>query len=139
MSDLPDGYESFGASYLQPEWAAREGDEKLFSTTKANQSPGNSAYVEYTVPSGKVLYINYLSGDIQGYTAGDRDKNQMGYVLVYNWATGKYPFHLGGNGGCGLALPVPLVFTAGVKITFSLYNGTDHACNLRISVGGYEI
>ncbi len=125
--------------YLQPEWAALQGDDKNFSVGASNQTRGNGASASYTVTAGKTLYISGASFWIYANLAADSDKNQMGLAWLYNNTDLIYLATLGGNGGGGLSFPKPLVIPSEKEFKYFVLNRSNHNCDMYMSAWGYEI
>jgi len=125
--------------YLQPEWAAKEGNDKNFHVSYDNTPSGSGTYGTYTVPAGKTLYICGISWAIYAYSAADGDLNQIGFAWLENDTTGVTLVYQGGNGGGSATFPKPLVIPEGEKFKYRIYNLSNHAAVVRLSTWGYEI
>lgn len=131
MPELPDGYEQFGGSYLQPEWVAKEGNDK---NLEGSVSPSTvlQKIIDYTVPAGKALIIDHFGLMVR--TTDER--NVAGYI--YDATDGEILAVHGGAGGAGLVLNKPAVIEAGHKAqlwgTATTTTGTLYG-----HMGGYEI
>ena len=122
--------------YLQPEWATKEGQQKVFFKT-GSTAAGGYQVLNYTVITGKTLYLTFVSFCIEPSATADGDKPQMGEVRIID--DGTDIFRIGGNGGGGLALPTPLKCASASFMEFQVYNNSNHVCYVTLTIGGYEI
>jgi len=125
--------------YLKPEWAAYEGIDKNFRATGLNKATLTWASFSYDVPAGKTLYICGASMWIRGYAVEDRDNNQIGALDLQNFTTATHLVMVGGNGGCSVVLPKPLVIPGDDKFYGAFFNKSNHSCNIEGTAWGYEI
>ena len=117
--------------YLKPDWEVKEGHGKAWNMSGTNKATDATITQAYT-PSGKDLYITQVSAMMFGYSDADKDLNQVFELII----AGVYA---GGNGGCQFILPNPIKCPDGVEVNMTMYNRANHACNMRLSVRGYEI
>jgi len=124
--------------YLQPEWAAKEGEDKNFHSSGNVTADGGSVNVTYTVPTGKTLYIGGLSTAIYAQDIPtDYDHflyNQCGIAVAGTNIAG-----IGGLGGTLITFQKPIVANAGEEIIALSVNRSNIACWASVSVWGYEI
>jgi len=118
--------------YLQPDWNVREGTGKAWAMTSTNKDFEEYVEQTYEVPAGKTLYITFSS--CAGVPVSSVYANEQKTVLMDQ--TGIY---LGGNGGCQLQLFTPMKLTAGMTMTFRVYNQSEHLSDLYGSIRGYEV
>lgn len=137
--DYPDYQGEKAGVYLEPEWAAREGRDRLFTMLALNQTFGMFAGVTYIVPVGRTLYITYISVYCGATNAADADNNQMVHLVIFTPDVLTRAIRLGGNGGFSMVLIQPLVIQAGVFVSPRIYARANHAVDMSFSVGGYEI
>jgi len=123
--------------YLQPEWAAKQGQDKNFAGYTENTVRFGTASVEYTVPSGKTLYMYAITGASNAYVDSNSELNQMCMVQIQVNATPMAS--IGGNGGAGMNFSKPYKLAAGQVLTLICENMSNHTCDLRIAANGYEL
>ena len=117
---------------LQPDWQSVAGNYKGVTIQGTNLAVGGYGDNDYTVPTGKTLYVWITTCRCKANAAADRNNNQMCSVVV--GGIGK-----GGNGGASLVLPVPLKFTEGQTCTITFNNYANHALDYTADWRGYEI
>jgi hypothetical protein len=125
--------------YLQPEWAAKEGQDKNFQATATGKSWGGQAIATYTVPAGKTLYICGISGSIEAEDSADYDHIHACYLWIYNVSTTTTKAYIGGVCGAGMTFPKPIVIPAGEQIRFYIGSRSGVTCTLAVTAWGYEI
>lgn len=125
--------------WVQAEWAALQGQHKTFVVADVNVASGGSDYSEYTIPTGKVLYITAFAGTIFATNEADRDKNQICYGIIWNQGGGTAIFAIGGNGGFGTSFPTPIKIVAGTVVRFTVCNYSGHLCTIGATAIGYEL
>lgn len=123
--------------YAEAEWASKLGDDRRFKSSWDNKASGESTYIEHSVPTGKVLYINALSGVSYAYADADKDLNQFCVVQLLRGASVEE--EVGGNGGVGFPFGTPVSFVAGEKMRAEIYNFANHNTNLRVTALGHEV
>lgn len=123
--------------YLQPEWAAKEGEGKYFCASCSNYIRLQFLKIEYTVPTGKEFFITNYSGWAKANKVEDADKNQfcVGYMDVAYEEFGA----IGGNGGVSLTFPTPIRATAGQLVRVWLCGTSNHNTDMYVSLAGYEV
>jgi len=134
-----DWQDQFRGVYLQPEWTAKEGTDKNLFANIANQAFAAVLDLSYTVPIGKILYVNSISFAINGNLAADAEKNNIGRLYLYDVTNDKSIAVVGGNGGGQLPLLKPIAFSATTEIKLRLYNMAGHNTDLFSCLEGYEI
>ena len=139
MGDLPNGYITGARLWLQPEWAAREGNDKSFYLEAGNKGWAECEVLYYEVPAGKTLYINSMTFMVVSYEPANADKDQMGLMFCEDSTTGLRRIYQGGNGGGASSFPTPIVIPAGHKVAFAVCNRANHSCEIRLVAIGYEI
>lgn len=125
--------------YLQPEWAAKEGDDKNFKAVDADKAPSEAVYVGYTVPTGKTLFITQLGFSSHGHNAADRDKHQMCHGSIEDNTLSTRIWLQGGNGGGSQSFSKPIAIPEDHQVNFLCYNFANHNCDLKVAAGGYEV
>jgi len=125
--------------YLQPEWAAKTGIDKDFHADADNVASGSGISLNYTVPAGKTLYITHVTGVCRAYDLANGDLNQIGYIDLREATVPRKLISLGGNGGAGISLAKPIVFTQNQQLFCFMINVSNHSCTLRVDCGGYEV
>jgi len=126
--------------YAQPEWATKEGIQKSDSIFGDEIAEEGSPYSDYTVTTGKTLYITQLSGMLVPSPPVDvPDIDPMAVGITDITASIEY-FRVGGDGGCGMALPSPIKIPGGHTVRLYAYNCAPYTVSI-ISAWwvGYEI
>lgn len=134
-----DFQDQYVGMYLQPEWAAKEADDKSFTIDELTIASHALESLSYEVSSGKTLYISYITAYGNASAQADADKPQMTRVMIANFTTGDYLAHLGGNGGIAMGFPISLTIPAGHIVKFYLSNRANHSMYMALTAGGYEI
>lgn len=135
-SELAVSDEVVNRVFSQPEWAAKKGTDKNFIVEGPVDSNAN-VNATYVVPGGKKLYISGFSFRIWAQDAADKDNNQIGNILLY--ADSTVIATLGGNGGNAASFLKPPIIEAGETFKYWISNQANHACNVTLTVWGYEI
>jgi len=125
--------------YSVAEWAVIEGTDLSFSGSANNVAPGAPLTVNYNVTAGKTLYITQFTFSCYANLVADMDNNQFCAFAMYNFTTAEYLLYMGRNGGGGMPLNKPISVAAGNLVQFVLGVAVNHNCDLRLSVGGYEV
>jgi hypothetical protein len=125
--------------YLQPDWAVKTGVDKTYYAVHAAAVPGEDIHVSHDVPVGKTFYIVYFSGSIYATNAADGDKSQHFLAYLKDATLDVTHASVGGSGGGLWPLPAPVAIPAGSTVDAYLYNETNHNCELRVVMAGYEI
>lgn len=123
--------------YLIPDWATKEGNSKVLHGGNIDVVRGSGATVNYTVPAGKTLYVNYLVAANWAYHSADGDSNQMCIALLA--IDGAVKVYIGGNGGVGVPLTTPFRVDAGEELGATVQNWANHNTCVDVTVMGYEI
>jgi hypothetical protein len=122
----------------QGEWAPQAEQQKYVSAYGGNIPYGSNVYVDYTVPSGKTLYITHVSFAI--YSSGvDTTTVQAGELRLWNYTTATRLVYIGGNCGNGLSFPTPIKIPSGQTVRLTGLNMVNHNCDILICWGGYEL
>ncbi len=124
---------------LRPEWAAKEGTDKTFHAVEADVAFNIETSAVYIVPAGKKLYIIDFAFIIVAFNAADGDLPQIGYMDINDVTSGVTFLTLGGNGGGGMSLAVPIVIPGGHAVAFAVTNFAFHNVLQSLSAHGYEI
>ena len=125
--------------YLQSQWAVRQGIDKTFYSAAVNQAAGESTYVTYTPGVGKSLYIEYFTASCYATAVADADKDQIAFGYIKDNTDNTTYATIAGSGGWHIALPTPVKIPAEHVMVGYVYNMTNHNCEIRVVVGGYEI
>jgi hypothetical protein len=123
----------------QGEWSPQAGQQKYVTGSGSNLANGVAAYVDYSVPTGKSLYITHFGFSIGATVASNGDLPQIGRCSLYNYSTGTDLAWIGGNGGSGLSFPTPIKLTTAQVIRIIATNLANHSCNIWLCWGGYEL
>jgi len=123
--------------YLQPDWGAKTGIDKNFFTLGADKTWKQTETTEYTVPSGKELYIYGLAIAIDADVATDYD--HFLYVKAWLNVGAVSKLMIGGLGGGQVQLTKPLVITENVQYQQLVSNEANLTCNIFVSSWGVEI
>jgi hypothetical protein len=124
--------------HLEAEWECVQGNYKAIEAASANIAVGGQAFGDYTVPTGKVLYLCMLSAISGGHDAADRDLNQVLEVRIES-PIGTNRIVAGGNAGFISSINPPTKITAGATVRVRLVNWSNHVVDARSFVTGYEI
>lgn len=138
IDDVPINFKTQGVGvYLQPEWAAKLGIAKYVVAEEGDVGWAGTCRADYTVPAGKQLYINHMSGYNMAFVEANGGKNQlcMGWLVI----AGVSFAVVGGNGGFTISLPTPALATAGQLVRAGIRNYAGHNTSVGISFYGYEI
>lgn len=130
--------QSVGIS-IQSEWQVQEGNLKNLFGTLLDVASGSGGYViNYTVPSGKTLYIYSVS-----VSSMARSTTEPSGEATFNLtAAGVGIWRVGVSAGCPHAMhsfPTPLKVAAGKTIYIYGYNASDHTVHLTATLTGYEV
>jgi hypothetical protein len=137
----PDGSPTAVDVVLRPEWAAVEGIDKTFGGGNLNGMTygANPVEVDYTVPTGKTLYITDVDWNLFADAAANADANQIGVLYVSDSTTSAVFTTLGGNGGAGRSYSRPIIIPAGHVFHLKLWAWTNHPCGGNVNARGYEV
>ena len=126
--------------YSQPEWATKEGIQKSDSIFGDEVAEEGSPYSDYVVTTGKTLYITQLSGMlVPSPPEGVPDLDPMAVGVTDTTASIEY-FRVGGDGGCGMALPSPIKIPSGHNVRLHVYNCAPYTVSILVGWWvGYEI
>ena len=123
---------------LKPEWETKEGNYKAIEAGSTNIASGGQTYSDYTVPTGKTLYLCMFSAQSGGTSAADRDIHQMLEVRIES-PIGTNKLVAGGNGGFISPINPPIKITEGETIRVRIVNWSNHIVDARSFVTGYEV
>ena len=123
--------------YLQPEWAAKTGIDKNFACENDNAAWAEVAYVSYSVPAGKTLFLSGLSFQTQVLTNTDYD--HFLYVQIAVTVAGTTIVTFAGLGGGSLTFPKPIVADATEEVILLVVNRANLSCKISATMWGYEI
>jgi len=134
VSDYPDySYPTVFRAQDVGVWTSRDWAEKTgegINQFGMGTDPGDGTgitLVDYTVPTGKTLYIDEVWGGI-GYLGVPT----YVYMTIYNFTTGLVEWLMGGVGGVGMAFTKPRRYTAGTRIKINFYQHSGRS----FTVGG---
>jgi hypothetical protein len=125
--------------YLAPEWAAKEAVDKNFLAYLASGDFGDGPNIDYTVPADKTLFITQVGWSCLAAIAANGELNQMCSLLVYNATTVTFVWDVGGNGGGSSIFNKPITVTTGQRVIIYCTNKSNHACEMYVTAGGYEV
>lgn len=125
---------------LRPEWAAKEGHDKVLAGSSVDVARGGPvvAQISYIVPTGRTLYIHAFSFFSYANLDADGDLNQICSSFIMNFSVGAFFSYIGGNGGGGISLAKPAVIPAGQRFAAKVTNRANHNCDMGITAWGYE-
>ena len=121
-------------------WGRVELGEATFKRSNwgTNIPQGGVVTINYTVPSGKTLYICHLSASFMTTLALNGEAQQFGEGYIYDQTEGEYYANTGGNGGFVIDFSRPISFPQNHVILFTARNMSTHNQHIRLSVNGYE-
>ena len=126
------------AVYSKLDWEVKEGNQKyLYGTDTLAALHTVSTLVQYTVPSGKTLYVYGLS--FYAIASAEADANKGQYVGCYFKIAGSVAIPLGGNCGNGYSFAVPLKVTEDVLCYMNAWSGCDHSISVGGALLGFEV
>jgi len=120
---------------LTPDWATQHGMDVTF--TAITTGTFTNAITSYTVPAGKSLYICGVSAQAEASLTTHADLPQI--VGVYLWDDMIIKAGCGGNGGCALPLPRPVLIPAGHTMKLYLLLRANHQQNGTACAWGYQL
>ena len=123
----------------QGEWSPQQNEQKYFTGGGTNKGYGAYFEDQYTVSSGKALYITFVTFSIQASAVANADLNQHGEVRLWRTGQSAYLMYLGGEGGGGQNLETPIKIPGGQTLHIELWSWANHNCDLYYTLGGYEI
>ncbi len=135
----PDYYGGKSDISSRAEWSVKDGTYKEFEVNAGALIKRYYEILHYTVPTGKTLYITQYSLAAWSTYATDAELNQMVELIIYDDTLDEYRVNHGGNGGCGLALPEPLIFPQNHVMELSILNCSNHYMDARLVAIGYEV
>jgi len=122
----------------QAEWSPQQAQQKYFVFYDSGIGSGSWSQSDYTVTTGKTLYITHISFYLLGYGATYDISGGAGLTL-YNVSSGSYLAVIGGQSGNGVSFPTPLKVTSGQTIRVSIGNMTNQTLQGHACWAGYEI
>jgi len=132
-------YSQTNGVWTKSEWAPKAGEAKYKEfTTILPLSFGDSAYVDYTVTSGKNLYITHVGFYLRPSSAPGSNVIS-GFCWINDNTAGQLLLNLGGNSGNGLSLATPLKVPGGNTVRILVCNCSSVSCYLSGSWGGFEV
>lgn len=139
MPDTPDGLGNVAGLFSLADWAAYEGRQIAKYTYNTLKSWGQYLTLNYTVTTGKTLYITDLGGTNLAGAAANADLPQMCDLLVQNSTTATVFLKVAGNGGIYIKLTPPIIIPGANNIRIELFNRANHDCNQTIFLLGFEM
>ena len=118
--------------YLQPEWAAKEGEDVNLSAASTISGGGQEDLIDYTVPSGKNLMIN----DVSVFRF---DESGPAHAELRDLTAGVSLAFLGGELGCVMVFSKPKRIPSGHRIVVRVTNQSASGALYAASLGGYLI
>ena len=107
MSDYPDYEGQKSAVFLIPQWAAKEATDVDEYETVLAGAAGTFKVIEYTVPTGKTLFIVQFGGGMI------IDNAVVVKLALWTGVAEVGKAIIGGRGACGIPCPKPYKFVAG--------------------------
>jgi hypothetical protein len=123
----------------QGEWSPQAGQQKYVTGSATIASFQGTSNVDYSVTSGKTLYITHLSFSCGASASANADLYQMGKLLLYNYSTSTWLAVIGGNGGQSVSFPTPIKVLSTHVIRMIMQNYANHSLDMFCGWGGYEI
>ena len=126
--------------FLQPDWQAKEGNDKNFRAADVNTNWGDGVGPIYQVPTGKTLYITGMSGAIIPTASTDYDHFHYCREVIYKHVDGGNPLaEIGGVGGVSIQFTKPITFQSEEKMALLLTNHSGVECSIYASCWGFEL
>lgn len=125
--------------FLQADWAALHITDKNINGDEGDVAVDGVLHVFYEIPANTTFFACGMAFNIDGYLAADRDKNQIGKLLLGITGPPELIAGFGGNGGGGMTFSKPIAMDSGRYVDLQLSNRANHAVNLHASCWGYEI
>ena len=138
VSGYPDFEGGKQKIYLVPEWASKEAvDKSLYGVGGGVRL----AYVvvNYTVSTGKTLYIVHFAFGAVAGLEGDAELNQICRGLIVDATDSTTYLNYAKNGGDSTPLSKPIVFPSAHICRIGCYNHSNHNCDLMVCAFGYEV
>jgi hypothetical protein len=123
----------------QGEWSPQQGQHKQVTLYKGALTFGTVARTDYSVTSGKNLYITHLSFMVSAQLVASGDLMQIGNVFLQNYASSAYYAFIGGNGGGGISFPTPIKVPGDQIVRLTCIGCANHTQELYAGWEGYEI
>ena len=123
----------------QGEWSPQAGQHKQMTLYKGALTFGTVARADYSVTSGKNLYITHLSFMVSAQLVASGDLMQIGNVFLQNYASSAYYAFIGGNGGGGISFPTPIKVPGDQIVRLTCIGCANHTQELYAGWEGYEI
>jgi len=120
-------------------WEALQGHDKSLLISVGAANWGEDDEIDYTVPSGKTLYIVSFSGSTFAVGNTDADKPQMFRAYIRNVTTSTWLVQIGGNGGFAMSFPTPLVISENEMVRVFVENRANHQTGLNAVAMGFEV
>jgi len=125
--------------YLQPEWSAKEEIDKSFAGNTQNMAWEDVGIIEYTVPTGKTLFLSGASLSIRATDPVDYDHFLYALLEIDYGIPATKLCYLGVLGGGSITFPVPRVIPAGETLKIRYRNEANVDCDIFVTAWGYEI
>lgn len=139
MPDVPDGLGKLAGLYSLADWAAYEGRQIAEYAAGTLKDWGYYTELEYTVATGKKLFITDWGGANYAGYAADAAK-QQGFDIHIDDSTAVQTFvATAGQFGLYIKFTPPLIIPAGHKVRTEIFNRANHPCNQRLFLLGFEI
>ena len=123
--------------YYGGEWEVKAGNGVRIDAGGALAAFFDNTSDDYTVPTGKTLFINSLGFAIWASAAGSADLAQHGVVQILNNTDTAILYQLGGDGGGGVSFPSPIPVPAGKVVRLICYNMANHAVGMSAVFVGF--
>ncbi len=121
------------------EWGASQGGGKSVGVGVTSTYYGQATYADYTVTTGKTLYIYSLSFYSYAAAAANADLPQIGAIWLQNYTDSIILPTLGGNGGGGITFPSPIRFNSGKVVRLNIGAFANHPMTMYAIWAGWEM
>lgn len=140
-SGYPDYEGQKSGVYSIADWAVIKGVEKIFGIYSASKGWKEEGEVNYTVPAGKTLYINWVGCWIRAHTDTDYDHFFYFGCSLSEIVDATYieKALFGGIGGGSIVLSTPAVIDAGNQLALVITNHSNLDTDMYAEAIGYEI
>jgi len=118
--------------YLKPDWEAKEGNDKNFCAVLALAQDVWDDATEYTVPTGKTLYITDLAAAMES-----TQDNIL--TTLYDETSDVTLGAISGKGGCSIVFSKPRRVPEDHVIRQRAVQNAEATVTCHITMGGYEI
>lgn len=124
---------------IEAEWQTQQGNQKYFRASAANVASGTFTATNYTVTTGKTLYITHFGGGAMPVNAADFNKVFSVYLFLYNNTTATQLVEMVKNIGGAATFPTPIKVPSGEVFRYGLMSRSGFNIDQFVTAGGYEI